>query len=66
MSTTTPQGNWLRGYQDENLTRMKWAFLLMVGLSVYSFVGTSADTVTAPLAGVVWLGLRGHFYINTR
>lgn len=55
MSTTKPQGNWLRGYQDESLTRMKWAFLLMVGLSVYSFVGTRADTVTAPLAGVVWL-----------
>lgn len=55
MNTTKPQGNWLRGYQDESLTRMKWAFLLMVGLSVYSFVGTSADTVTAPLAGVVWL-----------
>lgn len=48
-------GGWLRGIQFESLTRMKWAFLLMVGLSVYSTVGASPDTGTAPLAGLAWM-----------
>lgn len=46
---------WLRGDQDESLTRAKWAFLLMAGLSVYSIVGQGADHVKAPLSGVAWL-----------
>jgi len=73
MAATTRLRSWLRGDQVKSLTRMKWAFLLMVGLSVYSFIGSSAATATAPLAGLLWivgvalfLGLCGHFYINTR
>ncbi|MDA5250277.1 type IV secretion system DNA-binding domain-containing protein [Agrobacterium sp. MAFF210268] len=34
---------------------MKWAFLLLVGLSLYSVIGSMASTATAPLAGVAWL-----------
>ncbi len=54
----------LRGYQDESLTRMKWAFLLMAGLVVYSVVGTGASTATAPLAGVTWLIGIGLFLVS--
>ena len=54
----------LRGRQDESLSRMKWAFLLMVGLSVYSIVGTGADTASAPLAAIAWpIGL-GLFLVS--
>lgn len=55
MTVTTGFRNWLRGEQAQSLTRMKWAFLLMVGLSVYSFIGTRAETATAPLASLLWL-----------
>lgn len=58
-------GNWLRGIQDERLTRMKWGFLLMAGLSVDSFIGTSAHTATAPLAGLTWLVGTALFIIAT-
>ncbi|MCA1869662.1 type IV secretion system DNA-binding domain-containing protein [Agrobacterium genomosp. 3] len=51
----TRLGNWLRGDQHETLTRMKWAFLLMVALSIYSFIGSSSHTATAPLAGLLWM-----------
>ena len=55
---------WLRGDQDESLARMKWAFLLMVGLAVYAVVGQGANTVKAPLSGVAWwIGL-GLFLIS--
>lgn len=46
---------WLGGEQDQSLSRMKWAFLLMVGLSIYSFIGSSAETATAPLASLLWM-----------
>ena len=55
MTVTTRFRNWLRGEQVQSLTRMKWAFLLMVGLSIYSFIGTSAETTTAPLASLLWM-----------
>ena len=55
MTTTKRFQNWLRGEQVQSLTHMKWAFLLMVGLSIYSFIGTSAETATAPLASLLWM-----------
>ncbi|WP_320197181.1 type IV secretion system DNA-binding domain-containing protein (plasmid) [Agrobacterium rosae] len=58
-------GKWLRGIQDDSLTRMKWGFLLMVGLSIYSFIGTGSDTTTAPLAGMAWLVGTALFIIAT-
>lgn len=54
----------LRGGQDESLSRMKWAFLLMVGLSIYSVVGTGADTTSAPLAAITWLIGIGLFLVS--
>ncbi len=46
---------WLTGEQAESLTRMKWAFLLMAGLSVYSIVGQGANYTKAPLSGIAWI-----------
>lgn len=55
MTATTRFRKWLRGEQVESLRRMKWSFLLMVGLSIYSFIGTRAETATAPLASLLWM-----------
>ncbi|NTE90098.1 type IV secretion system DNA-binding domain-containing protein [Agrobacterium rubi] len=46
---------WLTGEQAESLTRMKWAFLLMAGLSIYSMVGQGAEYAKAPLSGIAWM-----------
>jgi hypothetical protein len=34
---------------------MKWAFLLMAGLSIYSMVGQGAEYAKAPLSGIAWM-----------
>ena len=46
---------WLTGEQAESLTRVKWAFLLMAVLSIYSMVGQGAYYTKAPLSGIAWM-----------